>query len=161
MPLSSEKIDELRRYNAEILVLTSFANKAFLVPTSNGKRRQAPGDVRNGLVITDDGLDLTYGPRLTRSAHLLDSFAQVCVSDKEVFAVGLAIRGHHPCRYQLLVAENNGVDTSAEQYITDLLKSLSALSAMVERDSNAPPRAPSPTEEEIPDMPESIKGKFL
>ncbi len=75
--------------------------------------------------------------------------------------MGLAIRGHSPCRYQLLVAANDGEDPAAEHYITGLLKDLSDLSVLVRSNTDRPPRVPPLTENEIAAMPNIIQGKLM
>jgi hypothetical protein len=187
MAPTDEMATEIRQLNAEILVISAFASAAFLASTADvarhmtlnwvhdglvpsdsgsdspfdGTRRRTPDIVHDGLVISDNGRDPPYGRRLTRTSHLLDSLSQVCVSKSEVFAIGLAVRGHQPCRYQLVIAENKGVDKDARAYISELMTRLSDLSAAVASGSDAHSRALTPTLQEIRAMPESVQGNSL
>ncbi len=187
MALNDEMAAEIRQLNAEILVISSFASAAFLDPTADAAgrltldwvhdgldpsdggsdslfdaaRRRTPDLVHDGLVISDDGRDPPFGRRLTRTSHLLDSLAQVCVSKSEVFAIGLAVRGHQPSRYQLVIAENKGVDEKSQAYISELMTRLSDLSAAVAASGDAHLRAVTPTLQEIRAMPQSIQGNPL
>jgi hypothetical protein len=154
MALTTNVSADIRRLSAEILVITIFSYQAFLAPTSDD--REAPSHVHHGLVITDDDSEPPFGRRLTRKSHLLDSLAQVCVSDSEVFAIGLAVRGNRPSRYQLIIAENSGVDNAANTYINTLLKLHTELSSAVAVGG----LSPSPTMTQIEDMPQSVRGEF-
>ncbi len=124
-----------------------------------------PYRVHGGLVITDDDEDDDNDPlsgrRPSRTSRLLDSLAHVCVAESEVLAIGVAVRGSRPYRYELVVAENNGVDDAAQTYISELLLRLSDLSSAVASEAeDASLRAPSPTMKQIENMPETVKGKF-
>ncbi len=143
MDSSSHAQARMRDLDAKIRILTTFAHRSYTTKTSSEARRSELTDIRPVLVGHTLGHDAHFG-RMTRTAYLLDSLAQICVSEKEVYAVALAVHGSQPASLKLVFAANGGVTDATAAYLNNFRGSLVELANAVTMKVEAPQAAPSP-----------------
>ncbi len=149
----------MRELDAKIRILTTFAHKSYTTKTSSDARRSELRGIGPGLVENALDNDPPFG-RMTRTAHLLDSLAQICVSDREIFAVALAVHGNHPTKFELVFAANAGVTPTTIAYLNKLHESLDEFADAVAENDQSPPTRPSPSLAGVCALDSDVRGKL-
>jgi hypothetical protein len=122
----------------EIQLMSAFGSRAQLYPKREERRLRSFVDVSYGFVLSlGDAPDpQEQSGRLSRTARILDSLAQVAVSDREVVAVGICYISNG--RFKFVFAANDGISKSTQNYLAGLYKSIKALAQekMAKEDPN-------------------------
>jgi hypothetical protein len=148
------------------LYLMSRYGRQYNLYAVDDEPQASPGEVTHGLVFYDASSDPREGRR-SRTAVLLDSIAEICISQPgEVYAVACIVPRQRPRQASaiphdeaadtsavdnqatLIVAENNGVTIETQHYLHHVIQLLQGISVLVRPTWLAPPdphkRSPSP-----------------
>jgi hypothetical protein len=174
MAASLNNGDSVNAVNEDIYLMSRYGRLHNLYGVDD-ELQASPKDVTHGLVSYDPSMDPREGRR-SRTAILLDSIAEICVSEPgDVYAVACvvplpqlgeasAIPGNAAAenasadkQATLIVAENKGVTIMTQHYLHDVIQRLNGISELV-RPTWRDPVDPHKRSQSPPDK-TSVHGK--